>query len=127
MARPKKSVLPYLLHRPSGRARVRINGRDVYLGRYNSPESLEEYRRLLAEHFENPACPGPTVAQDIAEQWTIARLEGGQANSSLIAHEIAHSIEEASSHTRNEEVADRLVREWGFSDELDALHARGEE
>lgn len=74
MARPKKSVPSYLLHRPSGRARVRIGGRDVYLGRHNSPESLEEYRRLLTEHFENPACPDPVIAQGIEEPWTVAQL-----------------------------------------------------
>ena len=27
------------LHKPSGRARVRLNGQDVYLGVYGSPEA----------------------------------------------------------------------------------------
>jgi len=39
----------YLLHKPSGRARVRIDGKDHYLGEYNSPESHDAYARLIAE------------------------------------------------------------------------------
>ena len=41
----------YALHKPSGQARVRINGKDIYLGEYDSPESHDEYDRLLARHF----------------------------------------------------------------------------
>ena len=41
----------YALHKPSGQARVRINGKDIYLGEYDSPESHEEYDRLLAKFF----------------------------------------------------------------------------
>jgi integrase len=36
-------------HRPSGRAVTTIDGRDFYLGPWNSPESKVEYQRLLAE------------------------------------------------------------------------------
>jgi len=39
----------YRLHKPSGLTVVRINGRDIYLGPYGSPESQAEYRRLVAE------------------------------------------------------------------------------
>jgi integrase len=50
MPKPKKPKKPpsYLLHKPSGQARVRINGRDVYLGVYDSEESHEAYRRIVA-------------------------------------------------------------------------------
>ena len=41
----------YALHKPSGQARVRINGKEIYLGEYDSPESREEYNRLLARFF----------------------------------------------------------------------------
>lgn len=41
----------YALHKPSGQARVRIKGKDIYLGTYDSPESHEEYDRLLSKHF----------------------------------------------------------------------------
>jgi hypothetical protein len=41
----------YTLHKPTGQARVRIGGRDDYLGFYGSKESREEYDRLIDEFF----------------------------------------------------------------------------
>jgi len=41
----------YALHKPSRQARVRINGKEIYLGEYNSPESPDEYDRLPGEFF----------------------------------------------------------------------------
>ena len=43
----------YLLHKPSGRGRVRIDGKDIYLGAYGSQESLDRYNDLVAEWLEN--------------------------------------------------------------------------
>jgi hypothetical protein len=49
MAR-KANVFPsYLLHKQSGQARVRINGRDVLLGPYGSDASRIEYGKLIAK------------------------------------------------------------------------------
>lgn len=50
---PKKSQSKpaYLRHKPTGQARVRINGRDHYLGQYGSPASRERYEELMAEWF----------------------------------------------------------------------------
>lgn len=49
---PKTAKQPsYLLHKPTGQARVRVNGRDHYLGEYGSPESRERYDDLVAEWF----------------------------------------------------------------------------
>jgi integrase len=63
VARPKNTVPSYKLHKPSGQARVRIDGRDVYLGRYNSSESRQEYARVVAELNGSPAAPHtPQVA-----------------------------------------------------------------
>lgn len=45
----RKSVPSYLFHKPTGQARVRINGRDVYLGKFDSPESMAEYQRIVGE------------------------------------------------------------------------------
>jgi len=39
----------YCLHKSSGQAVVRIGGRDRYLGRHGTPESIEAYERVLAE------------------------------------------------------------------------------
>ena len=48
--RSKKVRKPaYALHRPTGQARVRIGGKDHYLGAYGSPESRERYDDLLSE------------------------------------------------------------------------------
>lgn len=49
MPRPKSLVPAYTHHKPSGQARVRINGRAIYLGKYNSPEPRAEYNRIIAE------------------------------------------------------------------------------
>ena len=38
----------YLLHKPTGQARVRLNGKDVYLGTYGLAESRERRRLSLA-------------------------------------------------------------------------------
>ncbi len=48
---PRKRTPTYLLHRPTGQARCRINGKDHYLGTYGSPESRERYEQLIAEWF----------------------------------------------------------------------------
>ncbi|HET6163707.1 MAG TPA: hypothetical protein VFG37_08570, partial [Planctomycetota bacterium] len=42
-------VPAYVHHRPSGQARVRIEGRDFYLGPYKSKASRVEYDRLIGE------------------------------------------------------------------------------
>ena len=48
---PSKRKPSYLLHRSTGQARVRIDGKDHYLGPYGSPESRERYEDLIAEWF----------------------------------------------------------------------------
>lgn len=39
----------YRLHKPSGQAVVTLNGGDVYLGKWNTPESHSKYDQLVAE------------------------------------------------------------------------------
>ena len=39
----------YTLHKPTGQARVRVDGKDHYLGQHGSTESLERYDDLIAE------------------------------------------------------------------------------
>lgn len=43
----------YRRHKPSGQAVVTINGRDIYLGKWNSSTSRGEYDRLIAEFLAN--------------------------------------------------------------------------
>jgi len=46
-----RKVPSYSFHKPTGQARVRIQGRDRYLGPYGSKESRAEYARIVAEEF----------------------------------------------------------------------------
>lgn len=55
----KTRVPSYRLHKPSGQAVVRLNGKDFYLGKHSTPESHQAYERLtgewLANHRQLPA------------------------------------------------------------------------
>jgi integrase len=51
----------YRLHKPAGQAVVTLNGRDLYLGRFGSPESRAEYDRTIVEWISNGRrLPAPT-------------------------------------------------------------------
>jgi hypothetical protein len=55
MADPKRSRRvrkppSYRLHKSSGRARVRLNGDEVYLGVFGSEDSKKKYAKLIAEY-----------------------------------------------------------------------------
>lgn len=54
----------YTLHKPTGQARVRIKGRDFYLGVYGSKASREEYDRLIREWFDTGDTAGVTLTID---------------------------------------------------------------
>ena len=55
---PKTAAPPsYRLHKGRGSAVVTIDGRNRYLGPYGSPESHEEYARLLAEWLASGSTP----------------------------------------------------------------------
>jgi hypothetical protein len=55
---PRAARVPaYCLHKPSGQARVILDGRHVYLGLYGSPQSREKYSRLISERFAGVAKP----------------------------------------------------------------------
>ena len=44
----------YRLHKPSGQAVVTINGRDIYLGGFNTPESRSEYDCIIYGLISTP-------------------------------------------------------------------------
>jgi hypothetical protein len=74
MSTPKQASRPgsksprvpsYREHKPSGQARVIIQGKHFYLGEYGTPESWEMYQRLVAERLgiQAPVMPiGSSVA-----------------------------------------------------------------
>jgi integrase len=72
MARTPAHELPsYRLHKPKGLAVVRLNGRDIYLGKYGTPESRQAYERVIAEWLVNgrqpPAPPtGPAAPRSVS-------------------------------------------------------------
>jgi integrase len=68
----------YAFHRPTGQARVRLDGRDHYLGRYGTPESKAEYDRVISEWLASgrripvsaTGLPGDlSIAELIADYW----------------------------------------------------------
>lgn len=67
---PSARIPTYRRHRPSGQAVVTLNGRDVYLGKWNTKASRTEYDRLVAEWIASgrrftsrTAAPDRTVAE----------------------------------------------------------------
>lgn len=55
---PRPNRVPALVHhKPSGHARVRIEGRDFYLGPYGFEEAEAAYRKLLAEWLATGRLP----------------------------------------------------------------------
>jgi hypothetical protein len=54
----------YRHHKARGLAVVRLDGHDNYLGRYDSPESHAEYRRLVGEWLANVATIAPPSPED---------------------------------------------------------------
>ena len=63
MSGRRKGIPSYCLHRPSGKAVVRIDGRDHYLGPHDSPESHAEYDRVIAEWLARGRQPEFPVAE----------------------------------------------------------------
>ncbi|MCC6416785.1 MAG: site-specific integrase [Gemmataceae bacterium] len=74
----------YRLHKPSGQAVVRLDGKDHYLGAYGTPESRRRYEQILAEWLaaRTGAAPPPppdgsgypalTVSDVLARYWQFA-------------------------------------------------------
>ena len=62
MARPKSAVPALSHHKQTGQARVRIDGRDHYLGPFGSSEADERYRRLVAEWLTTGSVPSKRPA-----------------------------------------------------------------
>ncbi len=73
MPRQKSAIPSYLLHKPTGQARVRICGRDHYLGAYGTEESRRRYGELVSQSSNGlpvdpvaaagPQDSGPSVAE----------------------------------------------------------------
>ena len=69
----------YSLHKASGQARARIDGRDIDMGVFGSPESREKYAHLIAEWLERndePQCRSTLTIEELA----LAHLDHAKGN-----------------------------------------------
>jgi integrase len=72
---PRVQKVPaYGHHRPSNQARVRIGGRDIYLGPYGSPESKTEYERVVRKWITDRAAAEVRARVEIATDLTVSEL-----------------------------------------------------
>jgi hypothetical protein len=86
----KQRTPSYRKHKPTGQAVVTVNGRDHYLGKWNTKASLVAYDRLIAEWLDNgrqlpSEAEVVTVASGIKAYWSHAkqhyrRADGSETN-----------------------------------------------
>lgn len=67
MARKANPIPSYLRH-SSGQARVRVDGRDILLGEYNSKESRVRYAEIVAKLVSGQAVQKPTAKRGQSSQ-----------------------------------------------------------
>jgi len=84
--RPKGSVPALQHHKPSGRARVTINGRDHWLGKWGTPEARLAYERLIAEFLATRHIREAQPAATTATVVTVApSVPGAAVNAAAVA------------------------------------------
>src|SRR5262249_57417136 len=76
MPRPK-GIPAYGLHKPTGQARVRIDGKDVYLGPHGSEESRRKYEQIVRKMITDRAAQEVRARVEIASDLTISELVVG--------------------------------------------------
>jgi hypothetical protein len=70
-----RKIPAYRLRKPTGQAVVRLDGRDHYLGKHDTPASREKYRRTIAEWLSSGSHPEPRhVPQATASRPTVNEL-----------------------------------------------------
>lgn len=117
MARPKSRVPKLVHHKPTGQARVRINGRDIYLGKYGTPEAEDAYRRIVTQLLQDePIREEPPQFDDLTVDELLLRYwedfasryyrKNGQATSRLY-------VIRASGRLLREHFGDSTAREFG--------------
>ncbi len=122
MARPK-SEMPSLRPHMSGQAIVRLNGRDFYLGRYGSPESLARYAVLIAEYQANgmsvPSGFNPrSIDQRASELLSDAEVPEQLSQSPLLLKHVTAAYHEFAKTTFCKSPAEVERIRW-LQDELD--------
>lgn len=82
---PKTLRVPsYRLHKPTGQAVVTLNGKDHYLGKWNTKPSKAEYNRLIGEWLAGdtylPSGNDLTMAEVCVAYWRYAKGYVGVAS-----------------------------------------------
>jgi hypothetical protein len=73
MTSRKPRIPSYRHHKPSGQAVVTLNGRDIYLGPWDTPGSRAEYDRITAEWLACGRRQAPPLAREQATQGTLMK------------------------------------------------------
>lgn len=84
MGRKRNAVPNRLHHRPSGQDRIVWNGRTIYLGKHGSPESDENYRRIVANILtlgEPTPEPSRMTVKTLADRFMVHTKESFPATS----------------------------------------------
>ena len=101
---PRKPRIPkYSLHKPSGRARVIVDGQHIWLGKCNSEESIEKYNRLVAKLATSPSNAAASRPVDLGScvnehVRNLRREEHGLGTFRCFANRIARRLDIRSSH-----------------------------
>ncbi len=74
MPRPHKRIPAYQLHGHTGQARVKIDGKDHYLGPFGSEESKQKYHELIRGLIERRARDEVKRLAEVVTNLTIAEL-----------------------------------------------------
>jgi len=64
MSKRRRRIPSYRLHKPSGQARVIIDGEHIYLGKYSTPKSWEKYHRVVADCLNGQSGSISAISQD---------------------------------------------------------------
>lgn len=85
---PKSRRPTYTLHASTGQARVRIEGKDHYLGAHDSPESIARFDRLIDEWMRRKDVSRATLTIDelalrFMDHATSYYVKGGQVTSEV--------------------------------------------
>jgi hypothetical protein len=72
-----KGIPSYCLHKPTGQARVRIDGKDHYLGPHGSEESKRQYEQIVRKLITDRARDEVRARVEIATDLTVSELIAG--------------------------------------------------
>jgi hypothetical protein len=104
IARRRKAVPSFRCHKASNQSFVELNGKRIYLGRYDLPETREKYHRTIAEWLaasrKPAAAPGGIAIVELVDRyWEYAityyrRPDGSRSPEAGCIHEACKPLKE---------------------------------